>query len=209
MPARENATIERGRRLRADVRRRLVVKVAFDFIAQHGLESFRTRDIASLAGINSATLHHHYPTKEDLIAAVADELADAFMSEKAALQKPLPRSATEELRGQFADACHYRDHRPELLAAYREFVTRAPRDPAIGSLVTRLASAWRGDIRRVIERGIKDGAFRSDIQIDAATDIVLNVIWGSVSSPTPGSASLEDLYASLIVMLERVAGPNG
>jgi AcrR family transcriptional regulator len=199
--ASEEETFVRGHRLRADVRRRLVVKVAFNFIAEHGFENFRTRDIASLAGINSATLHHHFPTKEHLVAAVADELAGAFMSEKSALRAPLPRSAEEALRAQFNDARYYRDHRPELLAVYREFVARSPRDHVIHDIVMRLAGTWRGDIGQIINRGIEDGSFRRDLHVSAVTEVILNAIWGSVSNLTPASVSFHEVCDELMALL--------
>lgn len=41
-------------------------------IADAALEKFRTRDVAAKAGINTATLHHYFPTKEDLILAIGE-----------------------------------------------------------------------------------------------------------------------------------------
>ena len=61
-------------RLNPDVRRKLIVEAAFKAIADEGFEGLRTRDIADRVGINCATLHHYFPTKEDLIAGVADHL---------------------------------------------------------------------------------------------------------------------------------------
>lgn len=62
------------RRLKADDRRRQIVETAFDTIAEKGFEGLRTRDVAERVGINSATLHHYFPTKEALVEGIAEHL---------------------------------------------------------------------------------------------------------------------------------------
>lgn len=44
--------------------------VAERFIIQGGYGAFSFRDIAEAVGIKSASVHYHYPTKSDLVAAV-------------------------------------------------------------------------------------------------------------------------------------------
>jgi AcrR family transcriptional regulator len=85
----------------------------------------RARDIAAAVGINSATLHYHFPTKDDLIASVAAHLESRFRFEKTAA-----RDDTPEVVRQFEDVVLYHLPKPDMLAVYREFVARAPRDPA-------------------------------------------------------------------------------
>ncbi|WP_445189237.1 TetR/AcrR family transcriptional regulator [Pseudonocardia sp. Cha107L01] len=46
------------------------MRAAFDLIAQKGLEGLRLRDVAAVVGLDHSTLHHYFPTKEDLIVEV-------------------------------------------------------------------------------------------------------------------------------------------
>src|SRR5262245_4389347 len=79
-------------RLQPEVRRQLIVEVAFKAVADDGLEGLRT-----LAGTNSATLHHYFPSKEDLVASVALHLEHRLRSEKS------PSSGSEPALGH----CNY------------------------------------------------------------------------------------------------------
>ena len=70
--------------------------------------------------------------------------------------------------GQFKDVILYRLERRNILAAYREFVERAARDPDIQALVERLHIAWRAGIVEALRRGQSDGFLRVDIDPEAA-----------------------------------------
>ena len=166
-------------RLNAEVRSKMIVEAAFHVIAKDGFEGLRTRDIAKLAGINSATLHHHFPTKEDLIAGVANHLESRFRAEKA--RPAESESAVDAVDRQLKDAIFYYSDRPEMLAVYREFVGRAPRDPAIRRLVQRLHAAWQAGIVETLRRGRNDGSFRVDLDLEAAAGIILSTVWGLVA----------------------------
>ena len=45
-----------------------------------GFHGFSFRDVAAAVGIKSASVHHHFPTKEDLGAAAARAYADRQMA---------------------------------------------------------------------------------------------------------------------------------
>jgi len=166
-------------RLDPKIRSEMIVEAAFKAIATGGFEGLRTREIAKLVGINSATLHHYFSTKEDLVAAVAKHLEHRFRSEKS--QPAKKESALEALERQSKDATSYYLDRPEMLAVYREFVGRAPRDRAIRKLVQHLQDNWLADIVGTLARGRSDGLFREDLDVNATAQIILSTIWGLVA----------------------------
>lgn len=43
--------------------------------AEKGFEGLRVREVAARVGVNNATLHYYFPTKEALIGAVVDAIA--------------------------------------------------------------------------------------------------------------------------------------
>jgi AcrR family transcriptional regulator len=51
-----------------------ILQVAEALFAEKGFEGTRTRDIAERAGVNISTLHFHWKSKEDLYAAVYQNL---------------------------------------------------------------------------------------------------------------------------------------
>jgi AcrR family transcriptional regulator len=177
------ATAERRTRLNPEVRRKQIVNIAFDAVAAGGFECLRTRDVAASAGINSATLHHHFPTKEDLIAAIAAELAARFRSERAPDgRRTSEPSAAAALADQFGDVVFYHRERPQMLAVYREFMSRAFRDPVSAALVKELNDEWRAGLIGIFRQARKDRSLRVDVDPRAAADLVLSAIQGFVSS---------------------------
>ena len=72
MPSAVAATEER--KLRADARRNRarIVEAARELFAEHGLDA-QIDDIAEKAEVGVGTLYRHFPTKDDLVAALAAE----------------------------------------------------------------------------------------------------------------------------------------
>jgi AcrR family transcriptional regulator len=170
------------KRLKADERRRQIVQTAFDTIAEDGFEGLRTRDVAARAGINSATLHHYFPTKEDLIEGVAAHLESLYSSERA--PEPARRddepAALRELRQEFADVTFVRRQRPRTWAVSREFTLRASRDDLVAKVITRLHERWHTDVERILVAGRDAGVFRRNLDPVAAASAVVGALWGSI-----------------------------
>ena len=59
-------------------RRDAIMDAAERLIRTHGYNGFSFREIASEVGIKSASVHHHFPTKVDLAAAVAKRYRERF-----------------------------------------------------------------------------------------------------------------------------------
>lgn len=55
-----------------------IIQIAQDRIQAGGYNSFSFRDIAAEIGIKSASVHYHFPTKEDLACAVIDQYSEHF-----------------------------------------------------------------------------------------------------------------------------------
>ncbi|TMD24317.1 MAG: TetR/AcrR family transcriptional regulator [Chloroflexi bacterium] len=59
-------------------RREALVRAAFNQIAERGFEGLRTREVAAEVGLNIATLHYYFPTKEALIRGVIAHAMQRF-----------------------------------------------------------------------------------------------------------------------------------
>jgi AcrR family transcriptional regulator len=181
------------RRLKADDRRRQILETAFAMVAEKGFEGLRTRDVAERAGINSATLHHYFATKEALIEGVAAHLEAQYMTDRA------PRPATEEdapaalraLRQEFADVAFFRREHPTTWAVSREFMLRAPREEAVATLVRRLNERWCAGVERVLADGRDAGVFRAGLDPAAAALAVVGALWGSIVLTDPTQARFD------------------
>jgi AcrR family transcriptional regulator len=146
-----------------DERRDSLVRAAFACLAADGFEGLRTRSVADRVGVNIATLHYYFPTKEALIGGVADFLATQFITLHAPPVAPTGRAALDRLRQEFADAHFYHAKHPDLAAVLCELQLRGRRDPAIRKIVEPLFGHWRCSIERLLADGIAEGVFRGDL----------------------------------------------
>lgn len=162
-----------------DERRANIVDAAFESVAREGFEGLRTRDVAARVRINPATLHHYFATKEHLVAAVAERLAQRFATEKA--RRPTGEGALADLRAQFADVRFYQERRPDLVAVYRELAGRALRDAPTRALVDDLDAKWRRGVEDIIARGVEEGVFRPSLVPSTAATAVTAALWGAVA----------------------------
>lgn len=58
-----------------------ILQVAEELIVQYGSNGFSYQHIADRVGIRKASIHHHFPTKNDLILVLGQMKADAFFAQ--------------------------------------------------------------------------------------------------------------------------------
>jgi AcrR family transcriptional regulator len=192
-------------RLKPDERRRLIVEAAFKALAQDGFEGLRTRDIAASIGINSATLHHYFETKQDLIEGIAAHLEQRLRTERAPPTAQEGPADLDPFARQFEDLVFYQSEAPDLLAVYREFVTRAPRDAAIRALVDKLHAHWKASIVAALAQAQAQSVLRADIDLDAAAGLVLSTAWGLVAQIFVSTTQLQAAAGQLRLLMRPVA----
>ncbi|MDB5623159.1 MAG: TetR/AcrR family transcriptional regulator, partial [Devosia sp.] len=108
-----------SKRCTGDDRRSAVALAARAIIVERGLEGLRTRDIAARVGINIATLHYHVPSKEALVALVAESVRSDFRAQ--AERRPRTgKTALEQLRLEFDDFRETVEEMPELIIVLTE-----------------------------------------------------------------------------------------
>src|SRR5438309_11315504 len=112
-------------------RQEALVQAAFELIAERGFEGLRTRDVAGKVGVNIATLHYYFPTKEKLMRGVVGYAMGRF---RTTLQPA--GSPGEKLRTHFAAVRRLARDEPKVFAGLGELAMRARRVRAIAA--TRL-----------------------------------------------------------------------
>lgn len=153
-----------------------VIAAAYALIAEKGFEGLRTREVAERVGINSATLHYYFPTKEALIQGVVEHLMLELRSSRA--QPRNPSSALELLRAEFDDIRHRLKESPEQLVVLTELAVRSWRDPAIARILEYLDERWRGHLVSILKAGIAEGSFRPDLDIPSTANSMMSQLRG-------------------------------
>jgi AcrR family transcriptional regulator len=165
-------------------RRTELVQAAYDLIAKSGLEHLRTRDVAGRAGVNIATLHYYFPTKEAIIAGVAQHLVQQFSGAYAASSSPGSASPGMRIQREFSAALVYLTERNDIVIVMQEMLLRARRDPAVARIVSPVLAAWRAGIERTVAAGIEAGEFGRQLDPAIASDLITCAITGALFANT-------------------------
>ena len=173
-----------------------LVRAAYEVIATEGFEGLRTRSVADRAGVNIATLHYYFPTKEALIKGLAEYLASLFVSVHAPPVSSTGSAALDRLHQEFADARFYRLERPDMLVVIQELMLRAHRDPAVRSIIAPLTYHWRAGLQQLIEEGISEGVFRPDLVPVVAATLVASTLSGAINF-TVGAEVLDSIFGEI------------
>ncbi|GLZ78757.1 hypothetical protein Afil01_35640 [Actinorhabdospora filicis] len=152
-------------------RRAQLIEAAHDLIVAHGIAGLRTRAVAAAVGIDHSTLHHHFPTKADLIEAVADRALAAFRPAEGPTQ-----TLTEHLRHLAA----LMTTRPDLFTLMRELDLHATRDTAIAALMGPRDDRWRASLTALLPHPVH-------------ADLVIATVKGAGNHPATAPAVLKAL----------------
>jgi AcrR family transcriptional regulator len=169
-------------------RRDALVREAFEHLALHGFEGLRLRAVATDAGIDHSTLHHHFRTKEDLVAAVVQYASSQFWD-----TMPADGDPAERLSAHLATLAEMIRTRPALFAVLNEMRGRAARDPATAEAVRRNEEGWREAITELLETGVTSGAFPADLDVGAAVELIIAVTKGVNDSPERATVAFGEL----------------
>lgn len=159
-------------------RRTALVRAAFKRLARGGFEGLRTRDVAADVGVNIATLHYYYPTKEALIRAVIGQAMQRF---SATLDGA--GTAVDRLRGHLRALSTLLREDHELWAVMGELVLRAPRDDDLARIFRETDGYWHRTLRELIDSCISEGSIDRQLDPDDTAALLIVALKG-LSLPT-------------------------
>src|SRR5260221_1128214 len=144
-------------------RRQALVRAAYVRIAEEGFEGLRTRDVAAEVGVNIATLHYYFPTKESLIRGVVEYAMTRFRSTLAPHGSP-----SDQLRSYLRAVRRLLAEEPALGSVMGELAVRSARDKSIAALMTEMYGVWHVTTRGLLRRAVKEGHLRPELDSDGA-----------------------------------------
>ncbi len=151
-------------------RRQVIVAAAFQLIAERGLEGFRVRAVADMAGCNHATLLHYFSSKEALLEAVVDFLLRSLRQEGAQHGETTPLAA---LRQEYEDLRLRVQSQPEFFVVLNELELRALRDQAVSHMLNSMYDAWRGYLSYLLRQGMRDGTVRKELPLPEVVESLI------------------------------------
>ena len=173
-------------------RREALVLAAFNQIAERGFEGLRTREVAAEVGLNIATLHYYFPTKEALIRGVVEHAMQRFRS----TLEPHGSSA-DQLRNHFRAVRKLLKDEPQLGSVMGELALRSARDPSMAAIMRQTNDAWHRTLRGLLRRAAREGHLKPELDNDDVASLVVATLT-SMTLPTLSSgARMEQAFRQL------------
>ena len=183
------------RPLRTDAarNRRLLLAAAADEFAERGLDA-SVADIARRAGLGKGTVFRHFPTKDDLLAAIVlDRIDELTTAGERLLDAPDAGAALVEF---LTLAAHQRQQRDLSFLQ-----NAAGQNPDVAGARARMS----GTVNRLVDRARAHGAVRADV---TGADVILlmcapNYVTGYVPDAPP------DLWRRYLAIIVDGLRPEG
>ncbi len=182
-------------------RRDELLATAGKMFAEQGLRSTTVRDIADAAGILSGSLYHHFDSKESMVDEILRGFLDALF-ERYRVIAASGLSASDTLRQLVIASFESIDAQRNAVAIYQDEAKRLAaqeRFSYIGELNTEFRELWRA----VLQRGVDDGEFRVDLDVELAYRFLRDTVWVAVRWYRPGGAltadDIADQYLSIVL----------
>jgi len=186
-------------------RREEILAIAAELFAERGFAATTVREIADSAGILSGSLYHHFDSKEsmveELLRTFLEDITHAYRVEAASGDDPvqvlrtLVRLAFESIGARWATVS-VMVNEYNLLISY-------PRFSFVQDLSEETERLWVG----VIERGVRSGAFRGNLDPRMTYRFLRDAIWVSVRWYQPTGRDrpedIADVYVG--VLLDGIA----
>ena len=163
-----------------------LVLAAYRQIAQRGFEGLRTRDVANEVGVNIATLHYYFPTKEALIGAVLQHAMNRFRTTLEPHGSP-----DSQLRNYLRATRKLLREEPELGAVMTELALRSVRDAGTRKIMDEMYGQWHQAVRALLKRAARQGKLRAGLDTEATAALVVATLT-AVALPQMGDARRGD-----------------
>jgi AcrR family transcriptional regulator len=184
----------------SEKRRQELVRAAYSQIAEQGFEGLRTREVAAEVGVNIATLHYYFPTKESLIRGVLEHAMGRFRSTLTPHGSP-----SDQLRNHLRAVRDLLRDEPELGSVMAELALRSARDESIQAIVTETFEAWHTVMRALLRRGVRDGKLRAELDNEGVASLII----ATLTSLTLPAMSGSEHGDQALRQLEKWLGVTG
>lgn len=159
-------------------RRDELLELAAAMFAERGLKATTVRDIADSAGILSGSLYHHFKSKEQMVEEILRDFLD-WLFEKYQQIITTESDPMERLKGLFMASFDAIEHRHAQVVIYQDEAKRLGSLPQFGFVDERNREQRKMWIE-ILNEGVQQGVFRSDLDVDLVYRFIRDTTWVSV-----------------------------
>jgi len=184
-------------------KRHLIISAAQDVFSELGFDRARISDIARKAGVADGTIYLYFKSKDELLISLFEERVSPAME---AIEAHVARGP--------------QDPRGRVASLIRAYLQAMQADPSLGSIITmqvrqskrfvtdydnRPLARFFEALRSMVDDGVQQGIFRSDISIETLRWMVFGSLdaftlaWGLGRSSATDLAELGDQLTALLL----------
>lgn len=155
-----------------------ILLAAASLFARKGVAATTVREIADEVGILSGSLYHHFESKEAMVDQIlAPYLKDLRAAYRLVLSQDAdPRTRLQDLIVASLQVVEAHPHATEIYQSDVNFLTQFERFGYLKTTARDVRKTWL----EVIEAGVAQGAFRTDLEPRILYRIMRDAIWLSV-----------------------------
>ena len=158
-------------------------------LCAHGYADLTMQDIADESTKSKAALHYHYDSKHDLLCAFLDYLYDRFVERVADIDATEPHDRLLALVDVVLEKSA--DDPEAFETALLEIRAQAPYEPGFRERLSKFETHLVDAFTDVLEAGIEDGTFDSDIDPEETARFLVTVLTGAATERVTVGHSVE------------------
>lgn len=156
-------------------RREEIILAATELFAKHGFHAVGMRAIADAVGIRGSSLYHYFPSKLDLLHAIALDSTRAFIETQLPDVESIPSHAGRLRQLLRAHILYFHEHRQEEAVGLRELQELRENAPERYIEIQSIRRVYQTGLERIISEGIDAAEFVYD-DAHLATLAVLGLV---------------------------------
>ena len=186
------------KRENTEVRQQQIIDAAAVLIFKHGSEHLTVKRIAEEVGISEAAIYRHFKSKRSIISFLLTHIEEVLLgdiSSETVANKPVTLEIIEKIIGTHFSMISMRKGISFQVIA--EIISLG--DKKLNKQASLAIDKYISRLKELLTDGVRDGAVRSDIDLQASATLLFALIQGLVNiwSLSEGKFPLIEKYASL------------
>lgn len=186
------------KRRKTEFRQQQIIEAAANLIFSSGSEHLTVRRIADEVGITEGAIYRHFKSKKSILSFLLIHIEEILLRDISAEgtdRDPVTLDTIEEIIGNHFSAIDLRKgfsfHVIAEIISLGDLELNKQASQTIGKYISRL--------KELLNDGVRDGAIRKDVDLDAAATLLFALIQGLVNiwALGEGSFKLTEKYRSL------------
>lgn len=190
-------------------RRQELLDLSARLFADRGYGATTVRDIADEAGILSGSLYHHFDSKETMVDEILSSFLDELFSEYRRIVAQ-DIGARQKLEAVVVESFAGIDKHHDAVAIFQNEAKHLAQSERFSYLNDR-GREFRELWVRILEDGVRTGAFRAGLDVDLVFRFIRDTVWVAVRWYRPGGRlSAHDVAEQYLdILLEGIAARRG